>query len=124
MLRAVVIGALALSVAAAVPAAATDGGGAAAGGACDAGSVWGLKAVVLDHGIGLTYAVHSDAPGQVWRVRIGHNGEQIFLGPRKTNEDGNFYVRLRTWNARGIDTFRARSVNTETGELCAGGLAL
>jgi hypothetical protein len=123
LIRWVATGAFALTVTGAVPATAHDGG-AAAGGLCTQGSVWALKAVEYEHRIVLTYGVHTDAAGEVWRVRIGHNGEPIFRGLRTTNDNGNFVVRLRTWNAVGIDAFRARAVNVTTEEVCAGGLAV
>lgn len=101
-----------------------DGHAIAAGGLCSGRSVWVLKARVDEQRIVLGYGVHSRAAGEVWRVRIGHNGEPVFVGAVKTNDSGSFVVRLKTRNALGVDAFRARAVNGTTGELCAGGLAI
>jgi hypothetical protein len=101
-----------------------DGHAVAAGGLCSDTSVWVLKARVFERRIRLVYGVHSHVAGEVWRVRIGHNGHRIFADAVETDDAGNLVVHVRTKNLEGTDVFRARAVNLLTEEICAGGLAV
>ena len=59
--------------------------------------------------------------GDVWRVRIRHDGDLVFSGRRTTTApSGSFEVRILQRDRSCDDAFRARAVITETGETCAG----
>jgi len=111
-------GALALTVAGAVPAAAKDGD-VIRSGSCSAGAEWKLKLSEEDGGIEVEYEVDSNVNGQRWRVRIFQNGERIFRGARTTSgPSGSFELRTVASNTSGTDTFRARAVNGD--QVCRG----
>ena len=111
-------GALALTVAGAVPAAAKDGD-VIRRGSCSAGAEWKLKLSEEDGGIEVEYEVDSNVNGQSWRVRIFQNGDRIFRGTRTTSgPSGSFEVRTVASNAAGTDSFRARAVNGN--QVCRG----
>jgi hypothetical protein len=123
MIRVALVGALVATVAGAVPAAAKEGD-VIAGGACSGRSDWKLKLSPEDGRIEVEYEVDSNVVGQVWRVRIVHDGHVVFLGRRITREpSGSFTVRLLTRDTPGPDLFRTRALNVATGEICRGGAA-
>jgi len=124
MMRMALAGALVLTVAGAMPATA-KAGDVIRRGACSGASDWKLKLSPEDGMIEVEYEVDSNVVGQVWRVRIVHNGNRIFLGRRMTlAPSGSFTVRLLTRNLAGPDAFRARARNLATDEVCAGGAVL
>ncbi len=111
-------GALALTVAGAVPAAAKDGD-VIRRGSCSAGAEWKLKLSEEDGRIEVEYEVDSNVNGQSWRVAIFKNGNRIFRGTRTTTgPSGSFEVRVVTSNTAGTDAFRARAVNGD--QVCRG----
>jgi hypothetical protein len=111
-------GALALTVAGAMPAAAKDGDVIRTG-SCSSGADWKLKLSPEDGRIEVEYEVDSNVSGQAWRVRIFKNGNRIFGGTRTTGgASGSFEVRVVTSDTAGTDTFRSRA--THAGETCTG----
>jgi hypothetical protein len=90
-------------------------------GACSGRSDWKLKLSEEDGRIEVEFEVDQNVVGDVWRVRIRHDGDLVFVGRRTTKgPSGSFEVRIVERNRAGDDVFRARAVNTETGETCAG----
>lgn len=120
ILRVALAGALALTVAGAVPAAAKDGD-VIRRGSCSSGAEWKLKLSPEDGGIEVEFEVDSNVNGQTWKVKILQNGSKIFRGRRTTQgPSGSFEVRTVTSDTSGTDAFRARAVNPDSGETCVG----
>jgi len=113
-------GALALTLAGAVPASAKDGD-VIKRGSCSGSTDWKLKLSAEDSGIEVEYEVDSNVTGQSWRVKIFQNGDRIFAGTRQTKgTSGSFEVRVVADDTAGTDTFRGKAVNAATGETCNG----
>ena len=113
-------GALALTVAGAVPAMAKDGD-IERRGSCSGSTDWKMKLSPEDGGIEVEYEVDSNVVGQTWRVKISQNGERIFRGRRQTQgASGSFSVRVVANDTAGTDSFRGKAVNPDTGEVCRG----
>lgn len=90
-------------------------------GACSGRSDWKLKLSPQDGRIEVEYEVDQNVVGQVWRVRIRHDGDLVFAGRRRTRApSGSFEVRIVQRNRAGTDVFRGRAINTSTGEVCGG----
>lgn len=90
-------------------------------GTCSGESHWRLTLVTDGERIGAGYRVDAPVPGELWRVRVLHDGYTVFAGRRiATEPDGIFGVRVAMRNLRGPDVVRARALNTETGEVCRG----
>ncbi|HEU4529188.1 MAG TPA: hypothetical protein VFT80_14815 [Actinomycetota bacterium] len=113
-------GALALSVAGAMPAAAKDGD-VIKRGSCSGSADWKLKLSPEDGRIEVEYEVDSNVNGQTWKVKLFKNGDRIFRGTRTTKApSGSFEVRVVTSDPAGTDTIRGKAVNVATGEACRG----
>lgn len=93
-------------------------------GDCSGESHWRLVLIERHRVILVGFQVQSGVAGEIWRVRIGHNGHTNFLGFRKTNDHGSFGVRSLARNTRGPDHFRAGARNVTTGETCLGRAAI
>ena len=118
--RAAVAGAMALTIAGAVPAVAGDRD-VIREGACSGASDWKLKLSPEDGGLEVEFEVDSNVVGQTWRVRLFQNGERIFAGTRQTTApSGSFELRRVANDTAGTDSFRARGANPATGEVCVG----
>jgi len=90
-------------------------------GACSGRSDWKLKLSDEDGRIEVEFEVDQNVVGDVWRVRIRHGDDLVFAGQRTTKApSGSFEVRIVERNRAGDDVFRARAVNTDTGETCVG----
>ena len=90
-------------------------------GACSGRSDWKLKLSREDGRIEVEYEVDQNVVGDVWRVRIRHDGDLVFAGRRTTRgASGSFEVRILQRNRAGDDVFRGRAVNLRTGETCGG----
>jgi hypothetical protein len=90
-------------------------------GACSGVSDWKLKLGPDNGRIEVEYEVDQNRAGDVWRVRIRHNGDLVFAGLRTTQApSGSFTVRILQRNRVGDDVFRGRAVNLRTGEVCGG----
>ena len=86
-------------------------------GACSGSSDWKLKLSDEDGRIEVEFEVDQNVVGDVWRVRIRHDGDLVFSGRRTTTApSGSFEVRILQRDRAGDDRLRARAVNTETGE--------
>jgi hypothetical protein len=102
------------------PAAAKDGD-VIRRGACSGRSDWKLKLSDEDGRIEVQFEVDQNRVGDIWRVRIRHDGDLVFAGRRTTRApSGSFEVRILQRDRAGEDAFRARAVNTRTGETCVG----
>jgi hypothetical protein len=109
------------------PAQASGGGGVEATGSCaGAGSTtWDLKAKHDDGQIEVEFEIDSNIPGQVWRVKITDNGDQVFKGKRTTaGASGSFTVQRRVPDQAGSDKFVGKATNPVTGEKCVGKVTL
>ena len=90
-------------------------------GACSAPSDWKLKLSEENGRIEVEYEVDQNRVGDVWRVRVRHDGDLVFAGRRTAKApSGSFGVRLLRPNRAGDDVFRGRAMNTRTGEICGG----
>ena len=90
-------------------------------GACSGNSDWKLKLSEEDGRIEVEYEVDQNVVGDVWRVRIRHDGDLVFSGRRTTRgPSGSFEVRILQRNRAGDDIFQGRAVNLHTGETCGG----
>jgi hypothetical protein len=88
-------------------------------GNCTAGSDWKLKLSEENGQIEVEFEVDQNVVGDVWRVRLLHNGDLFFQGQRTTQApSGSFEVRRVQPNLAGDDVIRARARNLETGETC------
>ncbi len=90
-------------------------------GACSGASDRKLKLSEENGRIEVEYEVDQNRVGDAWRVRIRHNDDLVFGGPRTTKApSGSFEVRLLQRDRAGDDVFRGRAVNLRTGEVCGG----
>ena len=90
-------------------------------GACTGRSDWKLKLSEENGRIEVEYEVDQNVVGDVWRVRIRHDGDLVFAGRRTTKApSGSFEVRILQRDRAGDDVFRGRAVNLRTGETCGG----
>jgi hypothetical protein len=120
IVRLILVGALALSIAGAAPASAKSGD-VVKRGSCSGSTDWKLKLSPQNGRIEVEYEIDSNVVGQRWRVRIFENGNRIFAGSRLTKApSGSFSVRVVAPNPAGTDAFKARAKNPNTGELCVG----
>jgi hypothetical protein len=90
-------------------------------GACSGAADWKLKLSNEDGRIEVEYEVDQNRSGDVWQVRIRHDGDLVFAGRRTTQPpSGSFEVRILQRNRAGDDVFRGRAVNLRTGQVCGG----
>ena len=90
-------------------------------GSCSGASDWKLKLSEENAKIEIEFQVDQNVVGDVWRVRIRHDGDLVFAGRRTTKApSGSFEVRIVEPDRAGDDVLRARAVNTRTGETCVG----
>jgi hypothetical protein len=90
-------------------------------GACTGTADWKLKLSNENGRIEVEYEVDQNRSGDVWRVRIRHDGDLVFAGRRTTQPpSGSFTVRILQRNRAGDDVFRGRAVNLRTGQVCGG----
>ena len=90
-------------------------------GSCSGPSDWKLKLSEENGKIEVEFQVDQNVVGDVWRVRIRHDGDLVFSGRRTTKApSGSFEVRIVEPNRAGDDVFTARAANVRTGETCAG----
>jgi hypothetical protein len=92
-------------------------------GSCSGRTDWKLKVKTDDGGLEVEFEVDQNVVGDVWRIRVRHEGDVIFAGRRTTRgASGSFSVELRTADHAGGDRFVARARNVSTGEVCRGTL--
>jgi hypothetical protein len=119
MVTAIVSGALLIG-GTALPVLAKDGDVIRTG-PCSGRSDRKLKLSEENGRIEVEYEVDQNRVGDVWQVRIRHDGGLVFAGRRTARgPSGSFEVRLVQRNRVGNDMFRGRAVNTRTGETCGG----
>lgn len=107
----------ALATLAAAPAAQAKAGDVIERGSCSAASTWKLKPSPQDGRI----EVDQNVVGDVWRVRILHDGELVFTGRRTTQApSGSFEVRIVEPDHGGTDRFVGKARNLSTDEVCRG----
>ena len=115
----VVVGALLLGGTA--PPALARAGDVIRTGACSGRGDWKLTLSEDNGRIEVEYEVDQNRVGDVWRVRIRHDGDLVFAARRTTKApSGSFTLRLLQRNRVGDDVFRGRAVNLRTGEICGG----
>ena len=120
-----IAGALALTVAGAVPASARGNDDVERRGSCSAGSDWKLKLSPEDGRLEVEFEVDANVNGQTWRVRLLDNGTRFFSGTRTTvAPSGSFELRRVTDDLAGTDHIRARATNAGTGETCVGNASI
>jgi hypothetical protein len=94
-------------------------------GACSMVSTWDMKAKPVARGIEMEFSVDSNRVGQAWSVRLTDNGALLFSGNRTTNGISRaFSVDKILADGAGVDRLVARAMNTKTGEVCRGHVAL
>jgi hypothetical protein len=90
-------------------------------GQCSGSSDWKLKLKNEDSGIEVEFEVDSNVSGQDWKVKIFQNGDKIYHKTRTTHgASGSFEVNIIADDTPGVDKFRGRAKNPDTGELCVG----
>ncbi|GIU97518.1 MAG: hypothetical protein KatS3mg013_1321 [Actinomycetota bacterium] len=112
---------LALSAVTAAPLAQAKDGDVIRRGSCSGASTWKLKLSPEDGKIEVEFEVDQNVVGDVWRVKIFHDGELVFRGKRTTKApSGSFEVRIVEPNRAGPDDFVAKARNLSTDEVCRG----
>jgi hypothetical protein len=120
IIRLAVVGAVALSLAGATSASAKSGD-VVKRGSCSGSSDWKLKLSPENGKIEVEYQVDSNKVGQVWKVRLFHDGNRIFAGKRTTKApSGSFTVRVAANDGTGSDSFKSRAARVGGDEVCTG----
>jgi hypothetical protein len=90
-------------------------------GNCSGNADWKLKLSPEDGRIEVEFEVDQNVNGQVWNVTLKRNGNVFFVGQRTTQApSGSFELRRVTNNGAGPDSFVARAVNVNSGQVCRG----
>lgn len=119
--RTLLAGMIVLAVFAMAPAASAGGAEVIREGQCSDSSDWKLKLKNEDSGIEVEFEVDSNVSGQDWKVKIFQNGDKIYNKTRTTHgASGSFEVNIVADDTSGVDKFRGRAKNPDTGELCVG----
>lgn len=88
-------------------------------GTCTAASDWKLKLDRDNQQIELEFEVDQNVVGDVWRVRVRHNGTLKYRLRRTTKPpSGSFTARRFLANEAGRDRIKVRAINLSTGEVC------
>ena len=116
--------ALAAPLTLAGPAQASGGTAVVNRSSCVGGGIFTLKAKHDDAGvIEVEYEVDTNRAGQVWGVRLLHDGVTIFSGHATTvAPSGSFTLHRRTGNWSGTDVIQSRAVRGA--QACGGRVAL
>ena len=116
-----VLAVLTVGVLAVAPAAQAKDGDVIERGSCSGSSDWKLKLSPDNGRIEAEFQVDQNKTGDVWRVRIRHDGDLAFRGRKTTGgASGSFTVRVVEDDLAGTDRFVARARNTATDEFCKG----
>lgn len=90
-------------------------------GSCNSAAVWKLKVSPENGRLEVQYEVDTNRRGQRFRVRIFHGPRRIHNAVHTTRgRSGSFTARLLATNTSGRDRFRARAVQLNGGQRCAG----
>lgn len=117
----VVVAALTVGVLAAAPAAQAKDGDVIERGSCSGTSDWKLKLSPENGRIEVEFQVDQNLVGDVWRVRIRHDGELAFRGKETTGgASGSITVRIVEDDLAGADRFVGKARNLSTDEVCKG----
>jgi hypothetical protein len=81
---------------------------------------WRIEVEHEDGGFQVDVRIRSEVPGQVWRLRIRHDGNLFYDQNRTTNEDGEIRIRRQRPNTAGEDVFRFRATRGDA--VCRGGV--
>lgn len=103
------------------PAAQASGGvrGIERTGSCSGSADWKLDVKPDDGALEVEWEVDSNKVGQVWRVRIYDNGDQVVATRRTTQApSGSFDLQRRIANRTGDDRVVARARHLATGQVC------
>ena len=116
-----VVAALTVGVLAVAPAAQAKDGDVIERGSCSGSSDWKLKLSPDNGRIEVEFQVDQNVIGDVWRVRIRHDGELAFRGKKTTGgASGSFTVRTVEDDLAGADRFVGKARNLSTDEVCKG----
>ncbi len=116
-----VAGSLAVGILGASSVASAKEGDVIETGTCSGASDWKLKLSPEDGRIEVEFEVDQNVVGDVWRVRMRHDGSLFFRGNRTTGApSGSFTVRRVEEDLAGADRFVARARNLSTDETCVG----
>jgi hypothetical protein len=118
MTKVAITGLLAMALLAPTAAFAKDGDVVRTGN-CSAASDWKLKLSPENSSIETEIEVDQNVVGQVWKVKVFHNGTLEYKF-RKTTvaPSGSFTARRLVGDEAGKDRIRVRAVNIGTGEAC------
>jgi hypothetical protein len=87
---------------------------------CSNGALAKLKLSPENGRIETEFEVDSNRNGQVWTVRLYHNGTRVTKVNRTTHApSGSFSVRRLLGNRAGTDTVKATAVYNRTGARCS-----
>jgi hypothetical protein len=89
-------------------------------GSCSDGGRWTLELNHLRRRIEAEFEVRRSPVGDTWRVRLRHDDDVYFRGTRTADDDGEFSVDEKVRDTSGTDRFRARAIDSSTGEVCWG----
>lgn len=90
-------------------------------GNCSGATDWKLKLSPENGRIEVEFEVDQNINNKTWNVTLKRNGNRFWQGQKLTQApSGSFTVRKLTTNGAGTDSFVARAVNPQTGEVCRG----
>jgi hypothetical protein len=123
--RRVIVGALAICLAAALaaPAGASDDRVRRRGECTGGPSEW--KLIVRQETastLRVKWEIEGGARGQTWQLFISDNGDRIYAGSKTSRDGGEVRVVREIADRAGGDLIKATGVNLATGESCGGSL--
>ncbi len=92
-------------------------------GSCAKSGFWTMGARAKNRGIGVKVRIKGGRPGQVWRTVLTHKGRVVTQGPRRVGPRRAAFIKARTVNLPGVDTYSFAARNPTTGGTCTGSLA-
>jgi hypothetical protein len=97
-------------------------GGVTARGMCSESTFWQLT-IAPEVGLEMEVKIESGVVDDPWRVRLAYNGHLMLDVLEFTEEpDGAFEIFKVENNAQGEDNVTLKARNTDTGEICWGGV--
>ena len=63
------------------------------------------------------FKIHRSPTGDAWRIRMRRDGTLFFVATKTANDSGDVEAHS-PWVMRSYGTFRARAIDTSTGEIC------
>lgn len=92
-------------------------------GSCAKGGFWIMGARAKNQGIGVKVRIKGGRPGQVWRTILIHNGRVAAQGPRAVGGRRTAFIKVRTVNLPGVDTYTFAARVPASGATCTGSLS-